>query len=273
MFLRVFVFSFVLFVGLAQAQTQALVELLRGQANKTQIPRVSLVQPDLSIAQAYAVQKAYLEQRLPTQAPIGFKAGLTNPVVQKQFGVKQPVTGVLFAANAFNETDKIRLTAFKTLMLEMELGFEIGQAITKPLPNQAALKKHIKAIAPVIELPETGFAGKPTAVDIIAANVGVAGFIKAKTVTHHFESLDLNAISATLTQAGQILSTGQGRAAGGDQWQTALWLVNHLIEQGWSLKPGQFFITGTLGERVPAKPGHYQADFGQLGHITFSILP
>jgi len=69
------------------------------------------------------------------------------------------------------------------------------------------------------------------------------------------------------------MNTGEGRDALGNQWETALWLVNTLIENGWTLAVGQFFITGALGQMIPCQVGNYQTDFGKLGRISFSVVP
>ena len=55
------------------------------------------------------------------------------------------------------------------------------------------------------------------------------------------------------------------------RWDSALWLVNNMVEQGWEIEPGQVLLTGVLGEIVPGNPGNYIADFGKLGRISFEV--
>jgi 2-keto-4-pentenoate hydratase len=57
----------------------------------------------------------------------------------------------------------------------------------------------------------------------------------------------------------------------GSQWSAALWLVNTMVEQGWTIKRGNVLMTGALGNMIPGKPGRYRADFGALGMIEFEI--
>ncbi|OAD22202.1 4-oxalocrotonate decarboxylase [Candidatus Thiomargarita nelsonii] len=242
--------------------------LLQSHHNNQLIPLVSLINPQLSVEQAYIVQAHYVRGR--NEKLVGFKAGLTSQAVQKKFQVNQALAGVLFASGDLSATTS--LSQFQRLMLETELGFEIGKAIRGVVANKAELKQYIKAVLPVIELPELGFAGKPTVVDIIAANVGSAAFIKGKPVTD-LSDLDLNALKVTLTRNGETVNVGLGRDALGDQWQAALWLVNRLIGLGRTLEPGQFVITGAMGKMIKAEAGDYKADFGKLGVISFSIEP
>ncbi|HDN25911.1 MAG TPA: 4-oxalocrotonate decarboxylase [Thioploca sp.] len=247
-------------------------QLLQSHSNNQRVPLVSSIYPDLSVEQAYLVQSYYVKKHLAGAPPAGFKAGLTSAAGQKKFNLNQALAGVLFTSGDLSAAPSIELSQFKHLMLETEFGFEIGKTITGLVANQAQLRPHIKAVFPVIELPDLGFASKPTGVDIIAANVGSAAFIKGKPITL-FADLDLNALKVTLTKEGKTVNIGQGSDALGNQWEAALWLVNTMVAQGWILEPGQFFITGAMGKMIKAKPGDYHADFGELGSISFSIVP
>jgi 2-keto-4-pentenoate hydratase len=252
-------------------------QLLQSHHNNQLIPLVSSMSPHLSLEQAYIVQGYYVSVRKKgrNDKPAGFKAGLTSPAVQKKFNVNQALAGVLFTSGDLSASTSIKLSQFQRLMLETEIGFEIGKAITGVIANKAELKQYIKTVFPVIELPDVGFAGKPTAVDIIAANVGSAAFIKGKPIkpitTTSIADLDLNALQVSLTRDGEVVNIGIGNDALGDQWQAALWLVNSLVGRGWILAPGQFIITGAMGKMIKAEVGDYKADFGELGQISFSI--
>lgn len=246
-------------------------QLLHSYRNHQLIPLVSSINPDLSVKQAYIVQNFYVKKRFASDKLVGFKAGLTSPTGQKKFNVNQALAGVLFASGDLSAVELIKLSQFKHLMLETEIGFEIGKTITGSIGNQTELKQYIKAVFPVIELPDLGFAGKPTGVDIIAANAGAAAFIKGKPFTD-FADLDLNRLTAKLSKDGKIINIGLGNDALGDQWEAALWLVNTVVVLGWVLEPGQFFITGAMGQMIKAEAGDYQADFGELGNISFLII-
>ena len=247
-------------------------QLFQNHRHQQKIPLISTNFPQLSIEQAYLIQGDYVKKRLANKKAAGFKAGLTAKVIQQQFGLEQALTGVLFQNGDLNPNQSIKLSQFQRLMLETELGFEIGQTIKHPLTNIIEFKQHLKTIFPVIELPDLGFVSKPQSIDIIAANVGSTAFIKGTPISP-LAHLDLNILHVTLTQNGKIVNSGQGADALGNQWEAALWLVNKVIAQGWTLEPGQFLITGAIGKMIPAIVGNYQADFGILGKIAFSIEP
>jgi 2-keto-4-pentenoate hydratase len=256
--------------GLSAEQIDLAEQLWQSHLHQQRIPLVSSRVPNLSVEQAYLVQRDYVNKRLADDKLAGFKAGLTSSVGQQKFNVNQPLAGILFGSGDLTGAELIQLSHFKRLMLETELGFEIGKPITDPISNTAELKQSIQAVFPVIELPDLGFIGKPTGVDIIAANVGSAAFIKGKPF-FNVTDLDLNSLTVTLTRNGDTVNVGQGAEALGDQWQAALWLVNTIVAQGRTLEPGQFFITGVMGNMISAKPGEYLADFGPLGTMSFSV--
>jgi 2-keto-4-pentenoate hydratase len=259
-------------VGLFAGEIELADQLLQSHRHHEKIPLVSSTHPNLSIAQAYLVQSDYVKKRLAGEKPAGFKAGLTAKSVQQKFNVNEALAGVLFTNGDLTNIPSIKRSQFKRLMLETELGFEIGKTITAPIANLTELKSFIKAVFPVIELPDLGFKAKPKGIDIIAANVGSAAFIKGQPMTH-FAQMDLNTLTVTMTKDGEVVNAGQGSDALGNQWKAALWLVNTVIAQGWALEPGQFLITGAMGKMITAEIGDYLADFGELGNIGFSIVP
>ena len=235
------------------------------------IPVLSDKYHNLNILEAYRVQKRYVQYRLKNDCVAGFKAGLTSQKSREKFNIDSPVMGVLFTSGKHREKATINKSVFKALMIETELGFVVGQSITHPLYDVSHLRQRIRAIIPVIELPDLGFEDMKNlkGVDIIAANVASAQFIIGDE--RDIKGLDPNNIVVTLTRDGKNFNIGKGNDVLGDQWYAALWLVNTVINQGWNIEPNHIIITGALGEMIPGKTGRYQADFGNLGKIHFSI--
>ncbi len=245
--------------------------LIKAHSEGRCIPVLSYRYPDADEETAYKVQKAVVEKRLLEDKSAGFKAGLTSKGAQKRFGINGPVSGVLFASGQYTGSPVIPLSKFKDPRIETEIGFVIRKPITQPLKDTTALRKYIRAVMPVIELPDLCFEEpqKLTALDIIAANISAVGFIKGKE--KDVTGLNLNHISVTLYRDGKEVNRGKGSDALGDQWKAALWLVNTVVNQGWTIEPGQIIITGALGKMIPGKPGYYTADYGDFGTINFKI--
>ena len=227
-----------------------------------------------TVEKAYQIQRLALDQVIHTIRPLGFKAGLTSPASQQQFGATQPIAGVLLPGSAITPTQdgySVPLKAFRKPVLEAELGYRLTRRVTAPVSDVAALKAIVGEIAPVIELPDLATAGKdtPTALDLIAANVGakrvIAGPGRAPSLT------DPNAIHVDVYREGELVTTGNGRDVSGDQWQALLWLVNRTVQSGWTIEPGQLLITGSIGKPAPLQSGLYVADFGTFAHFEFVV--
>lgn len=235
------------------------------------IPLVSVQHPGLDVETAYDIQKAFVRKQLENDRIAGFKAGLTSEAGQKKFGVTSPLAGVLFESGRKRDHSAIPQSEFKKLMIETEIGFVIGEKITKQIKDEAELRKHIRGVTPVIELPDLGFADMKQlkGADIIAANVAAAQFIAGEGKP--FADNNLNAVTVTLSLDGQEISKGKGSDAMGDQWKAAVWLINRIVAQGYQITPGNVVITGVLGKMLPGKPGKYEADYGDFGKLSFVI--
>ena len=262
----------ILITSTAWADVYELAEILiKAEGQNQLIPVLSVRYPELDIQTAYEVQKAYVRKRLVNDKIAGYKAGLTSPEIQRKFGVEFPVAGVLFESGKKGDKSVIENSDFKALMIETEIGFMVGKSITHQIKDVAELRGHIKAIMPVIELPDLGYEDlkKLKAVDIIASNVSATQFIVGQE--KGLNGLNPNDLTVALSLDGQVVNQGKGSDALGDQWKAALWLVNFMVNQGWEIKPGQILITGVLGKMFPGKPGNYVADYGSLGKIRFEI--
>ncbi len=272
---KLFIIVVVLWIGFvssAWSQEQNLADILiQAETARQLIPVLSVQHPTMDVDMAYRIQKVYVEKKLTNEKLAGFKAGLTSQGGQQQFGVSAPVAGALFESGKLTDEVIIDSTIFHQLMLETEIGFIIGTSLTQPVANPAALQKSIQAIMPVIELPDLGFTdmNRLKGVDIIAANVAAKQFIVGQPQA--VSDVDLNTVTVILSLNEQEINRGKGADASGDQWQAAFWLVNKMIEQGWTLEAGQILMTGALGKMLPGKPGKYVADYGDFGKIVFEV--
>lgn len=247
--------------------------LIKAYAEKQPPPVLSQTNPNLDVKTAYQVQKAYVQWRMTKDKVAGFKAGLTTEAAQKAFGVKFPLAGILYNSGKLEGSPVVDGKALPGLAIETEIGFVIGQSISRPLRDVQELQQMVSTVMPAIELPAAGFAAENwkavKGVDLIAVNVGAAKFIVGTPRPHL--GRNLNQVNVSLSYNGQVLYQGKGVEALGDQWKAALWLINSVVEQGYKAEPGHILITGALGKMVPGKPGQYVADYGDFGKISFEI--
>ena len=242
------------------------------------LPQLSAIRPDATLVDAYDVQKRFVDKVAKTHKGIaGYKGAVAGEAGQKALKLNGPLSAVLFRDGWLEAAVKpaILLAKFPGTKIETEVGFVIGKAIIRPINDVDALKAHVEAIVPVIELP----AGKlePTqpmvALDLAAANVLSANYI----VGRRNPVAKVNPNRATIRLARRLAKGDEeknkttGAAAHRGQWQNLLHQVNHALGQGREIQPGHLILTGALGKITPAEPGDWTADFGELGKVEFSI--
>lgn len=244
---------------------------MRSMKRGESLPLAHRIDETLTIERAYTMQKNIVRKRLEDRMPVGFKAGLTSEPARKRFHAAAPVAGVLITP-ASQTPPTLSLAKLRGLHIETEVAMRIGKPIRTRVESVEELRAHIDGIAPAIELPNLDYETPEqlTAVDIVATNVAAAYFIVGDFIAP--TARDPNKALARLTCNGSELNVGRARDAMGDQWKAALWLVNTMIEQGWTLERGQLLLTGSLGRMLRAEPGDCIADFGDWGRLEIRLI-
>lgn len=238
------------------------------------VPQLSKVHPDATLADAYAVQALYVEQLLADGAIGGFKSAVVGADGQAALGIEGPLVAVVPASGVLYAKDNVAidLASEPRRMLETEIGYVFGQGISAALPDVEALKKHVKSVVPVIEVPGGSSQNEVpvTAGDLVARNIDSMAVIIG--LKEEPQAVNVDAVDITFTHNGVVVNTARGGTAAGGQWETLLKTVNALVSLGYTIEAGQFITNGALGKIVPAAPGGYSANFGPLGTIEFTVV-
>lgn len=253
-------------------ENEVIDSILSARTSVKTFPLPSTQISDLDLNKAYALQRALTERLVKSGDSIsGFKAGLTSEAGQKRFGVDRPLLGPLFKSGELHPGASLELKNFTRLFIEVEIGYLLGEKISEPVKDAESLKKKIKEVFPAVELPDLRFDDMKNlkGTDIVVDAVSSSKYIVGKRIPA--DKIDLSGVSVVLKLDGNEINKGQASDALGDQWKALLWLVNSAVEQGWTLEPGYIFITGALGNMLPGKPGKYEADWGSLGKISWTV--
>ena len=225
----------------------------------------------LTIADAEAVQKAFVTMQGLSDTVVGYKSAANALPLQRALNLEGPIAGALFASGERAPDSIVDSATYRSLLLETELGFRLDQRVTSPLQGIAELRRMTTTCMAMIELADPGFGRVRFAgTDLIAANAASAGFIAG--TAHTMTSVDVNSLTVRLSRDGSLLHEAQSTDLMGDQWQALLWLVNKVVALGYVIEPGQLLMTGALGGAHPAAPGAYLAEFGALGVLRFTIV-
>lgn len=243
------------------------------QAHRDQqaFPVLTSQYPGLKRPAAYAIQRLYVRERIGLEKIAGYKAALTSAGSRQQLNSDRAITGVLFGTGWKDSGDTIQKDQFIHPLLETEIGYVIKKPIIDKLRSVSDVRSYLYGVVPAMEIPDVGFPdlSKMELEDFIATNSGSAFFVLGEPVGIKY--LDTNDLTARVTRNGQLVNTGKGKDAMGNQWDALFWLINHIIDQGYTIGEGQVLLTGALGQVLPCEPGHYVADFGSIGRVELTV--
>lgn len=232
------------------------------------MPQISVAYPDATQQEAYLVQRAFVKRSMKTDTIGGYKAaGVANAAADHPLVAVMPASGIL----SYGDTIVVDLKDDPNRHVETEIGYVFSEAITAPPADVDALRECVKAVVAIVELPGGAVEQKQpgTGNDIIAWNINAKAMIVGEE--HRPESIDPDTVEIQLTRDGETVNTAKGSMAVVGQWNTLLKTVNHVLAQGYTLKPGHVITNGALGKILKAEPGNYRADFGMLGVIEFEV--
>ncbi len=215
---------------------------------------------DLSIADAQCGRDkfvGFLSQQF--DKIVGYKAGLTNPAVQKRFNHDQPVLGVLFKEMLLPDGSEVAVNAGARLLFEADMLVRVKDAgIHKAKTPEQALK-HIDAIIPFIELPDllVQDPGKLNGATLTSINVGTRLGVVGKPIpAKHVTVAQLADMTVRIVDGeGKEIDRGKGSDIMGQPLNAVLWIAQDLARSGRQLKAGDLLSLGSFTKLTPPKPG------------------
>lgn len=239
------------------------------------IENISLTLPDLTTEAAYHLQHQLIT-RLQANGGwgeiYGYKAALTAQAAQDAMGIDEPIIGALFQHGAQEANVQTAIQADRPVLLETELGFTLSKAITEPVSADNVLDS-VSECRGMIELAAPNLQQRPSSIDLISSNSASYGCLATDTGFKPAE-IDLDALEVSLTRLGSADETLHSVPAGTvmqGQLNALAWLVNTVLAKGYTLAAGHVLMTGSIGNMHPGSPGGYQAGFGALGELTFTL--
>src|SRR5438067_11724955 len=103
------------------------------ERSKSLIPAFTREYPDLTIEDAYAIQRAWTKLQLSRGRVVrGHKIGLTSKAMQNAAGISEPDYGVLFADMFYPDASPIPFDRFHAPRSEVELAFVLKTPLKGP---------------------------------------------------------------------------------------------------------------------------------------------
>ncbi|MBZ9750277.1 2-oxo-hepta-3-ene-1,7-dioic acid hydratase [Deinococcus sp. HMF7604] len=232
--------------------------------------------PGMTIADAYAVQRAWVAQKVVGGRRVtGHKIGLTSRAMQMASQITEPDYGALLDDMFFEPNGDIPLSRFVAPKVEVELAFLLKADLQGPQVTVFDVLRATEYVTPAAEIIDARIerisraTGKPRRVtDTISDNAANAGVIVGGRAVKP-DDLDLRWAAALCIRNGVIEETGVAAGVLGHPAAGIAWLASRLAPHGEGLKAGELVLAGSFTRPVDIARGDvFTFDYGPLG--TFS---
>ena len=202
---------------------------------------------------------------------IGYKAGLTNPAVQKRFNYNQPVWGKLYQGMVLPDGATVEAGFGARPLFEADMLVRVSSDAINQAKTPMDVLLAVDQIIPFIELPDLVVQAPPqlngpavSAINV-GARLGVAGTPLAVPLLRGERHALLDALrdmkvvltGANASNGSEVVELGRGK--GSDILEHPLnavvWLAGALAKEGLAMKSGELISLGSFSPLLPPKPG------------------
>ncbi|SDY33719.1 2-oxo-hept-4-ene-1,7-dioate hydratase [Pseudomonas sp. NFIX28] len=255
---------------------QAAARLDAAERNREQIGQLSLEFPGITIEDAYAIQRSWVEHKIRAgRKLVGHKIGLTSRAMQVSSNITEPDFGALLDDMLFEEGSDIPFQRFIVPRVEVELAFILGKPLKGPNCTLFDVLDATEWVIPALEIidariqqvdPQTQATRK--VFDTISDNAANAGVVMGGRAVRP-NDIDLRKVPAVLYRNGVIEESGVSAAVLNHPAKGVAWLANKLAAYDVGLEAGQIILGGSFTRPVAARPGDtFHVDYDQLGSIA-----
>lgn len=259
----------------ADAIRTAAARLFEAEKSRSQIRQLSVEHPTMTVADAYAVQKALVEFKVAAGGVVrGHKIGLTSRAMQSALSIDEPDSGVLFDDMFFADGGIVPTARFIATRVEAELAFIMRDRLEGERCTIFDVLNATDFVVPALEILDTRIervdrdtGATRKIVDTIADNAANAGIVLGGRPLRPLDA-DLRWIGALCYKNGQLEETGLAAGVLNHPANGIVWLVKKLAAIGLALEPGQVVLAGSFIRPIEARKGDtIQADFGAYGTV------
>src|ERR1700749_2843992 len=250
--------------------------LHRAEQTRTQVRQLSITYPSITLDDAYAIQKAWIEIKVSDGRAIkGHKIGLTSKAMQSALNIDEPDSGILFDDMFFADGGLVPSDRFIATRVEAELAFVMAKRLSGPNCTMFDVLNATDFVVPALEIldtrvervdPKTKATRK--IYDPIADNAANAGIVLGGRPIRPLDA-DLRWIGALCFRNGQLEETGLAAGVFNHPANSVAWLANKIAPHGLAPEPGRVLLGGSFIRPIETRKGDtIQADYGAYGSVS-----
>ncbi len=255
-------------------------QLNSAEKNRLQVRQLSLQYPDITIEDAYAIQKVWVNLKIAEgRSVIGHKIGLTSRAMQQSSQITEPDYGTLLNDMLFQDGGEIPTDQFIVPRIEVELAFILAKPLKGPNCTIFDVYNATDYVIPALELIDARSqsidpdSGKPRKIfDTISDNAANAGIILGGRPVKPNE-VDLRQVHAAMYRNGVVEETGVAVGVLNHPANGVAWLANKLAKFDVALQPGEIILSGSFTRPVAARQGDtFHVEYGDLGSVSCHFI-
>ena len=248
----------------------------QAEKSRSQIRQLSREFPAITIADAYEIQRAWIDIKVTAGRIIkGHKIGLTSKAMQSALNIDEPDSGVLLDDMFFADGGLVPTERFIATRVEAELAFVMSKRLEGPDCTMFDVLNATDFVVPALEILDTRIERvdprtKATRkiYDTIADNAANAGIVLGGRPIRPLDA-DLRWIGALCFKNGQLEETGLAAGVLNHPATAVAWLANKIAPLGLALEPGQVVLAGSFIRPIETRKGDtIQADYGAYGSVS-----
>ena len=224
----------------------------------------------ITLAEAYAVQRELIEQRLARGARrIGMKMGFTSRAKMAQMGLSDLIWGRLTSDMLIEEGSTLDLAKYVHPRVEPELCFLLGKPLEGQVTPMQALAA-VEAVAPALELIDSRYLDfKFSLPDVVADNASSSGLVVG---AWHRPDIDFSNLGLLMSFDGRAVEVGSTGAILGHPLRSLAAASRLAAEAGETLEAGSLVMAGGATAAVALRPGiSVRCEMQHLGCVSFSV--
>ncbi len=255
-------------------------ELQQARRTRTALRHFSARFPGMTVADGYAVQRAWVALELADGRSIrGRKIGLTSRAMQLSSQISEPDYAPLMDDMFFEPGGDIAINRFIAPRVEVELAFILGRRLQGPGVTLFDVLAATDYVSPAIEIIDARIeqfdrdSRAPRKVtDTISDFAANAGIVLGGRPVRP-DAVDLRWVGAMLFKNGVVEETGLAAGVLNHPANGVAWLANKLKPHDECLEPGQVVLAGSFTRPATAQAGDsFHVDYGPLGVVAFRFV-